>query len=98
MTVFFSVIFAFALMRAGAYHSLETVQLTHSAWLDSQSHVPVDFGVALREGLYGSLITEQHTFNPALWTMRMEFIGSMVIFAYRLIAWRGSRGVVAAAI
>jgi peptidoglycan/LPS O-acetylase OafA/YrhL len=96
--VFFSVILAYALMAMGWYHSAETVKLTHSAWLDSQAHVPVDFWVALREGVYGSLISDQHSFNPALWTMRMEFIGSMMIFAYRLIAWRGIRGLFAAAI
>jgi peptidoglycan/LPS O-acetylase OafA/YrhL len=96
--VFFSVMLAYALMRLGAYRSVETVSLTHSAWLESQIQVSPDFWQALKEGVYGSLFTEQHAYNPALWTMRMEFIGSMIIFAYRLIAWPGRRGLFAAAI
>ncbi|MDM0038035.1 acyltransferase [Variovorax sp. J22G21] len=97
--VFFSVALAFVLMTTVGYKIDGTLALTSSAWLLSQK-LPSgpDVWAALREGLYGSMVTDQHYYNPALWTMRMEFIGSMLIFAYRLIAWPGRRSILAATI
>ncbi|NDZ14506.1 acyltransferase [Variovorax sp. WS11] len=97
--VFFSVMLAYSLMKLGAYHSVETVQVTSSAWLASQIlQGPPDLGAALKEGLYESIFTIKHAYNPALWTMRIEFFGSMLIFSYRALAWPGRREIVAAAI
>lgn len=96
--VFFSVMFAFALWSLGAYQATETVVISHSAWLHGQTRLPFDFPTALREGLYESIFTSQHLVNPSLWTMQVEFMGSMMIFAYRLLAWRGLRGLFIAAI
>jgi peptidoglycan/LPS O-acetylase OafA/YrhL len=97
--VFFSVLLAISLMVFVGYGSETTVGLTHSAWLVSQLPPnPVSFWDAIAEGIYRSMFTLQHFYNPALWTMRIEFIGSMLIFAYRLIAWPGRRGLIAVAI
>lgn len=95
--VFGSTMFAYALMATGAYQSMHTVNLTHSAWLTWQWWGNTGrFWDAVREGTYGAMLKGDVSYNPVFWTMRIELIGSLLILAYRMLAWPGPRGFVAA--
>lgn len=78
-----SALLAFGLMSAGLYRSYDVASLTSSSWLKSMWAVSPDIFSALREGIYGAIFRGESGYNPVFWTMRIEFIGSLLILAYR---------------
>lgn len=97
--VFASVMLAYALMKFGAYQALSTAAIIPSPWLTAlNSLTDPTFKGALFEGIIGTLLYGEATYVPALWTMRIELIGSMLIFAYCLLASPGKRGFALAAL
>lgn len=78
-----SAMLACVLMSIGAYHSKAVADITWSDWLESMFRVTPDFMQAAKEGLYGAIFTGDDFFNPVFWTMRVEFVGSLLILAYR---------------
>ena len=91
--VFASVIFA---MLASYLYAIDQASiLTGSVWL-TKNIPPTDWLVALKEGVYGAVLYGQASTNHVLWTMQVEFIGSMLIFGYALIA--GSRHLLMSAV
>lgn len=65
--------------------------ITGSAWLAGFWRFSPEFAQALREGVYGVLFDGQSAYNPSLWTMRVELVGSVIVFAYRTLALPGWR-------
>lgn len=87
--VFASVVLSYLAMLAALYSFVQTAGITGSVWLLGQAPREPHLSTVLSEALYGVLLKGEATYNPILWTMRVELIGSMLIFAYRLLAWRG---------
>ena len=87
-----SALFAFSLMSLGLYYSPDVAKITSSAWLKGMWNVTPNFFEAVREGLFGAIFRGEVSYNPVFWTMRIEFIGSLLILAYRcLTSSRGSQ-------
>lgn len=80
-----SALVACGLMRLGLYCSPEVAAITSSAWLKSMWLVTPDFFHAAKEGIYGAIFRGDGLFNPVFWTMRVEFVGSLLILAYRCL-------------
>lgn len=81
--VFASVVFA---MLVSVWYAIDQAAgITGSIWL-TRNTIPGDWWSALAEGAYGAVFLGQATTNHVLWTMQVEFIGSMLIFGYALIA------------
>ena len=89
--IFCSVIVAYIVMSLGGYHSKSASEITHSAWLDGQYTIVPNIINALKAGVFGAIINGDASYNSVLWTMRIEFIGSFLIYAYRLLAFPGRR-------
>lgn len=83
--VFGSALFAFGLMSLGLYHSVDVAAMTSSAWLKGMWNVTPNFFLAVKEGLYGAIFRGEVSYNPVFWTMRIEFIGSLLVLAYRCL-------------
>lgn len=97
--VFASIVLSYGLFCLGPYQVGAVARITGSAWLTSQSiQGQPGFLDALKDGLYGAIFLGRVGLNTPLWTLRVEFIGSMLIFAYSALAWPGKRGLISAAL
>lgn len=90
--IFGSVMFAWFVMAMGWSHAREAGALSGSHWLTDFWKKPPDFIEALRDGLYGTILGGWSRFNPTLWTMKIELLGSMFVFAYRSLTLPGRSG------
>lgn len=93
-----SVMLAFCLARLGLYRIDDTVALTKSHWLENLAIADLSFAHALRDGFYGVVFLGHDQFNTVFWTMQTEFVGSMAIFAYRMLSFPGWRRLMMAAV
>ena len=81
-----SVLFAWILMSSSLADSKhEVAAITHSGWLDSLWQIPPNFYAAITQGVWGAFSIKDVSFNPVLWTIHYELIGSFVIFAFVLL-------------
>ncbi|WP_051943365.1 MULTISPECIES: acyltransferase family protein [Luteibacter] len=87
--IFGSVMFAWFVMAMGWSHAVEAGHLSGSTWLADFWKKPPDFIEALRDGTYGTILGGWSRFNPTLWTMKIELLGSMFVFAYRSLTLPG---------
>ncbi|HET7884318.1 MAG TPA: acyltransferase family protein [Acetobacteraceae bacterium] len=83
--VLLAVLLSWVLFRCGLYRHREAALLSNSAWLGTfgGSHPPgfaPSLGGALGEGLLFAFVREPDMYDPVLWTMHHEFIGSFVTF------------------
>jgi peptidoglycan/LPS O-acetylase OafA/YrhL len=74
--------FAWALMVFGLYRNVETAsQVTHSDWLAMWYHgFEPNFVVMAKEAVFDAFRNGRADYNPNLWTMRIELVGSVAIF------------------
>ena len=75
-----SVMIAWLLITIGFSHNAQAQTITHSTWLAQMWNFTPNFFDALQQGTWGIFATGEDSYNPVLWTMMYEFIGSMVIF------------------
>jgi peptidoglycan/LPS O-acetylase OafA/YrhL len=87
--IFGSVMFAWFVMAMGGSHAVEAGALSGSHWLADFWKKPADLMEALRDGTYGTILGGWSRFNPTLWTMKIELLGSMFVFAYRSLTLPG---------
>ena len=99
-------LFGWALLASGLVFSQDALPLTHSTWLAQQMAHAASLRRALYEGAVGALLGPwgyAGTYDSSLWTMSIEFAGSMLLiaaFAARRRTGRAgqSRGLCAAAL
>ncbi|MDE2516271.1 MAG: acyltransferase [Rhodospirillales bacterium] len=89
-----AVLLSWALIRAGAMANHAAAARSGSDWLAAQMRGPHDLAAALYEGGIGALIDRLDfgaTFDSSLWTMPIEFAGSLALIAIFTAArrWRG---------
>lgn len=94
-----SVLLCYVMFHLGLYRYREAGRVTHSAWLASYGGAPhgkLDPSLtgAVREGLVGAFVHKSDTYDPVLWTMRDELLGSFASLALALAMWN-RRGVAA---
>lgn len=77
-----STVFACLLVKAGAMIGPE--QLSLSKWFTAYSPSP-DLSAAIYEGFWRCFILGEANFNWALWTMRVELLGSLLTFSICLL-------------
>ena len=90
--VMLAVLLSWLLFRFGLYRHREAAQLSQSAWLGTfggshpwQGFAPSLFGAVL-EGSLLAFLREPDMYNPVLWTMHHEFLGSFVTFFLAMTA------------
>ncbi len=85
--VFATVMLSFLLASAGLYrYYIETMMISAgSNYRDYWAFTP-DLVDALKQAVWGSFFVGGKTaYNPVLWTMKIEFFGSMLVFAMALL-------------
>jgi len=93
-----SILFAYVLLKAGLMHNralAENLQPGHPGkWLFGFYHFTPSLRGALRWAFYGTFFSfhVRPEYNPILWTMRREIIGSYFLFAFLAVfgtfSWR----------
>jgi peptidoglycan/LPS O-acetylase OafA/YrhL len=85
-----SVIFAWLLLDIGAYATELAPSLNTGGWIMALYNKKVSFFYALKQGLIGAPLFGQNELNGPLWTIQIELIGSLLLFAcYALFGLRG---------
>ncbi|SEO76118.1 Peptidoglycan/LPS O-acetylase OafA/YrhL, contains acyltransferase and SGNH-hydrolase domains [Luteibacter sp. UNC138MFCol5.1] len=87
-----SVLFAYACMSIHASWGHVASELTRSSWLGFFWHFDPHFPSAIADGAYGAILTGTSLYNMSLWTMKIELIGSMIVFAYVALRLSGIGG------
>lgn len=84
--VFAAIILAFLLASTGVFHYyIETVMISgNNNYANYWTFTP-DIVDAVKQAIWGSFFAGEDTYNPVLWTMTIEFYGSMLVFAMALL-------------
>ena len=91
--VLFSMVLSWLLLRLGAFQHLPVAALSHSEWfLGSYFNFPPDLGEAVAQAFWKCFsVNGVQTYNPALWTMNYELLGSFSVFGFQALFGRSSR-------
>lgn len=92
-----SVVFAWAMGKTAPGMVEQVASITGSAWLRGNSIVGLTFLDAVNDALYGVLLEGHSRFNTVFWTMRVELIGSFIVFGYALLSGERRRTLIIAA-
>jgi peptidoglycan/LPS O-acetylase OafA/YrhL len=82
---FASVMLAFVVMSLGGKLHLEASSITQSSYLADSWNFSANIFTAVRHGLYDIFATtkwEGGGYNPVLWTMHYELLGSFLVFSF----------------
>lgn len=84
--VFAAIILAFLLASTGVFHYyIETAMISgNNNYANYWTFTP-DIVDAVKQAIWGSFFAGEDTYNPVLWTMTIEFYGSMLVFAMALL-------------
>jgi len=80
--VFASVMLSWFIVTSGLGHWKEAASLSGSWWLGHFWSFEPSFYDAIKEALYGAIFGGRSFYMPPLWTMKIEFIGSIIVLSY----------------
>ncbi|MGB9110351.1 MAG: acyltransferase [Telluria sp.] len=85
-----AILLSYAVYRLGLYANVQAASVSGSVhWLATFYPDGISAVTMVREALYESIVMGKGTFIPPLWTLRVEFIGSLYILAFCLLKPRG---------
>lgn len=83
-----SAFWAYMLLYAGAYGNVEVGNLVGSKWLSSFWRFDANFWMMLKTSVYYVYTPDYYNlpiYNAVLWTMRIELLGSFLVFLFCLL-------------
>lgn len=81
-----SILLAYLAIKFGfGYARSQVVDITHSVWLSGLWLQVPQLEDAIRQSIYQIFTIGSSSYNPVLWTMQYEFIGSFIVFAFLLL-------------
>jgi peptidoglycan/LPS O-acetylase OafA/YrhL len=80
-----SVLVACGLVALGLMHNQPAAAITGSGWWAGFWTFPANVARAAYEGAVGVFVSNSYTYNPPLWTIQMEFMGSFLVFLVLLL-------------
>ena len=90
-----SLITSYALFKFHLYRYDDVYALNGAGMFNHYAHLPQDykpdFWDFLYQGLAGGIFFGEDSYNPVIWTMQLEFYGSMMVFALALLLPRERR-------
>lgn len=92
--ILMSVMLSYIIIITGLGYWREASAISHSAWLAHFWTFEPSFVSAIQEGLYSVLLNGVSHYTPPLWTMKVEFIGSLLVFAYRALQIKDSKATI----
>jgi peptidoglycan/LPS O-acetylase OafA/YrhL len=85
LPVLVSTLLCYALIKLGLSHTQSAATVTDSAWLHSRWNFIPDIWNALWSGTVDIFTSGSSVYNNVLWTMKIEFLGSFLVFAFLLL-------------
>jgi peptidoglycan/LPS O-acetylase OafA/YrhL len=85
-----SVFIGYFMMKYGLLLNHAGAAVSHSDWLNSYFAFIPTFPDALRDATYRVILLRADRFNPPLWTMKIEFIGSLITFSFYTLMPQGN--------
>jgi peptidoglycan/LPS O-acetylase OafA/YrhL len=76
-----SILIGYIVLSLGLFTAHGQAAVTRSPWLSAQWHFAPNLGDAVYQAFFGAFFNQTVTYNPLLWTMTTEFLGSLLIFA-----------------
>jgi peptidoglycan/LPS O-acetylase OafA/YrhL len=93
-----SVFIAYALLKLGLFYNQQAAQISGSPGLAEVWTFAASMKEALNQAFYGTFLNDiagTASYNPVLWTMKVEFVGSFLVFgAAALFGGYARRGVI----
>lgn len=91
--VMIAVLVSYALVHLGLYFHHQAAAISDSSWLDHFAEGKVEsqnvgFIPALMQGTVWTFLRGDSYFDPSLWTMHLEFIGSLLTFGLAALLLR----------
>jgi len=84
--IFVAVWISFTLYVLNLYFNSAAADISGSnSWLKNYFYPGISPWIAIKESLYGSLLLGNNTLVPPLWTLKVEFIGSVYLLLFYLI-------------
>jgi peptidoglycan/LPS O-acetylase OafA/YrhL len=81
-----AILLAYIIMQLGLdTWRAQTAAITHSSWLTTLWPQTPNFFEAVKQGVYGIFVSGGSTYNPVLWTVKLELIGSFIVFGVALL-------------
>lgn len=81
-----AILVSYLVYRLGGYVNLPVAAQSGSVpWLTTFFQPGITAATAAQEALYGSVVLGQGTLIPPLWTLKIEFIGSVYVLIFYLI-------------
>ncbi len=81
-----SVLLIFLLSRLNSFHTQKLDDYLHLGdWLTGMFNGDASFVAVLKNIFYGIFFFGDNSYNPVVWSMGIEFIGSMLLFAFLLL-------------
>jgi peptidoglycan/LPS O-acetylase OafA/YrhL len=82
--VLISTLLAWLLAVSGLFANKQVAAISGSGfWFGELWKMPASFSDSFIEGIYGALVSGKPVhYNPVLWTMNLEFYGSLLVFAF----------------
>ena len=77
-----TMILSFVLLRAGQYYNVPAASITHSEWFGKLWDIPDPLSRLWYCLRTGTMFKGDNIFDTSLWTMSIEFTGSMMVFAF----------------
>jgi len=86
LPVLAAIFFAYVIMASGLdIWRGQAVTITHSVWLAGLWPQTPNFWEALVQGIYSVFTVGSASYDPVLWTIKYELIGSFIIFGMALL-------------
>ena len=77
---------SFLVYQLGFYHNISAAQLSGSStWFDLFYQPGITALMAIKEGVYSSILLGQSQLLPPVWTLKIEFIGSLYILLFYIL-------------
>jgi peptidoglycan/LPS O-acetylase OafA/YrhL len=89
--VLIACLFSWILLRTGCYHYRVAASITGSPWLATFGYAApppakdAPLWDAILQGLYSTLFAGVTGYDSSLWTMRLELVGSLIVYALALM-------------
>lgn len=80
--IIFSLIFAYFILKYNLFYNVQASDLSSSNWLSNYYNKQITFSEFLSMLFYESIILGKSYLNPPLWTIKIEFIGSLFLLIF----------------
>ena len=80
-----AIFLSYAVYKSGLYVNLQASEASGSTWLGNYYKEGISFSSVLKDASFASILFGVGTFIPPLWTLKIEFIGSLYLLLFYMV-------------